>query len=92
LWEESAQRGVLMSRLACKLRVVAPDRAYTCGLFEHYGMTLLVVVVNEALARSLAGSSPAWVEEAPRAARRVLNLSSPELEDPVRGLAEPLAA
>ncbi len=166
LWEESAQRGVLMSRLARKLRVLAPDRAYTCGLFEHCGVALLLlhgpgyadllkqapaslqelergrygidhaalgqalvrtwglpeetalgvrhhhdlagldgveipwqarqlvalsVVVNEALAQRLARSSPAWAEDAPRAAR-VLNLSSPELEDHVRGLAAPLAA
>jgi HD-like signal output (HDOD) protein len=43
LWEDSAQRGALMSRSARELRVLPPDRAYTGGLFEHCGMALLLL-------------------------------------------------
>src|SRR5262245_36768116 len=43
LWEDSARRGMLMGRLARDLKVLAPDRAYTCGLFEHCGMALLLM-------------------------------------------------
>jgi len=43
LWDEAAVRGAFMSRLARELRVLAPDRAYTCGLFENCGMALLLL-------------------------------------------------
>lgn len=43
LWDESAQRGALMGRSARELRVLAPDRAYTCGLFENCGMALMLL-------------------------------------------------
>jgi HD-like signal output (HDOD) protein len=42
LWDTSAARGALMRRLASGLHVLAPDRAYTCGLFENAGMALLL--------------------------------------------------
>jgi HD-like signal output (HDOD) protein len=43
LWDTSSARGVLMRRLARELHVLAPDRAYTCGLFENAGMALLLM-------------------------------------------------
>jgi HD-like signal output (HDOD) protein len=43
IWDESAARGAAMRRLATQLRVVPPDRAYTCGLFENAGMALLLI-------------------------------------------------
>ena len=43
VWDESARRGALMGRSARELRIVAPDRAYTCGLFENCGMALLLL-------------------------------------------------
>ena len=43
LWDASAARGALMRRFARELHVLAPDRAYTCGLFENAGMALLLV-------------------------------------------------
>jgi len=43
IWDESAGRGASMRRLAAELHVLAPDRAYTCGLFENAGMALLLV-------------------------------------------------
>jgi HD-like signal output (HDOD) protein len=43
LWDESAQRGALMGRSARELRVLAPDRAYTCGLFENCGSALMLL-------------------------------------------------
>ena len=35
IWDDSATRGALMRRLARELHILAPDRAYTCGLFEN---------------------------------------------------------
>ncbi|MEO8630381.1 MAG: HDOD domain-containing protein, partial [Betaproteobacteria bacterium] len=43
IWDNSATRGVMMRQLASGLRVIAPDRAYTCGLFENSGMALLLI-------------------------------------------------
>jgi len=43
LWDASTARGMAMRRLARDLHVLAPDRAYTCGLFENAGMALLLV-------------------------------------------------
>jgi len=43
LWDEAAVRGAFMGRLARELRVLASDRAYTCGLFENCGMALLLL-------------------------------------------------
>jgi len=43
LWEESAARGGIMRQIAAELHVLAPDRAYTCGLFENFGMALMLV-------------------------------------------------
>jgi HD-like signal output (HDOD) protein len=43
LWDDSAARGGIMRQLAAELHVIAPDRAYTCGLFENSGMALMLV-------------------------------------------------
>jgi HD-like signal output (HDOD) protein len=43
IWDDSAARGGLMRRLAAELHILAPDRAYTCGLFENSGMALMLV-------------------------------------------------
>jgi len=43
IWDQSAARGGLMRRLAADLHTLAPDRAYTCGLFENSGMALMLV-------------------------------------------------
>lgn len=43
LWDQSSRRGELMGKVARALRVLAPDRAYTCGLFEDCGMALLLL-------------------------------------------------
>jgi HD-like signal output (HDOD) protein len=43
LWEDSARRGAVMGRVARELKVLTPDRAYTCGLFEHCGTALLLL-------------------------------------------------
>jgi len=43
IWDDSATRGGLMRRLAAELHILAPDRAYTCGLFENSGMALMLV-------------------------------------------------
>ena len=43
LWDESTARGITMRQLSLALRAIAPDRAYTCGLFENSGMALLLL-------------------------------------------------
>ena len=63
IWDESAARGASMRRLASELHVLAPDRAYTCGLFENAGMALLLVhAPGYAHTASQAGDGMALME------------------------------
>ncbi len=63
IWDESAARGASMRRLASELHVLAPDRAYTCGLFENAGMALLLVhAPGYAHTASQAGGGMALME------------------------------
>jgi len=63
IWNESAARGASMRRLASELHVLAPDRAYTCGLFENAGMALLLVhAPGYAHTASQAGDGMALME------------------------------
>jgi HD-like signal output (HDOD) protein len=57
-WESSTRRALAMAHIARKLYKVEPELAYTCGLFYHVGMPILMQgmrgysgTLTEALAR-----------------------------------------